>query len=308
MANFVDQVTFRSGTVPPVPFSASGFHGDWQTLHVPFQPLMPVAAQGQIRVIANANGDSIAETDHMAPTVAVIGEVSYMGFTAWVRNSDVSPGSSGLNWVAVAEIPDAIDGKPVPTVRLRPGIVQPQHFQTDGLRGDWRRWSASYGSRIGFSRIPVVVVSPTNQNVRVHVAAGVGVVVGSSRDSFNLASRNSDIGPGACNFAFLAVETASGGDPNLFVDTGQVPARYFEIENYPGDWQVWAVSFAEPFATLPAVFVTADNSNGTLNSYARAAVGLVFDVTTDGFTLAARNSDLCAGPVGFSWIAIGRVN
>jgi len=142
----------------------------------------------------------------------------------------------------------------------------------------------------------------------VHVAAGVGVVVRASRVGFNLASRNSDIGPGACNFTFLAVETASGGDPTLFVDSGQVPGRYFAVENYPGDWQVWVVSFAEPFATPPAVLVTADNSNGTLNSYARAAVGVVFDVTTDGFTLAARNSDLCAGPAGFSWIAIGRVD
>jgi hypothetical protein len=123
---------------------------------------------------------------------------------------------------------------------------------------------------------------------------------------FNLAGRNSDVGPGASNFNLIAIETASGGDLAIFLDTGQVPGRFFAIEGSSGDWQVWVVNFAEPFANPPTVLATADNFNGQLNSYARAAVGVIFDVSCDGFSLAARNSDLCAGPAGFSWLAIGR--
>jgi len=68
MASFVNQVTFGSGTVPGGGFSASGFYGDWQTFHIPFQPFMPSAAQGKIRVIASASGDGVPDSYHLAPT------------------------------------------------------------------------------------------------------------------------------------------------------------------------------------------------------------------------------------------------
>src|SRR5215469_13614464 len=35
MASFVNQVSWRAGTVGPVPFTPSGIRGDWQTFHVP---------------------------------------------------------------------------------------------------------------------------------------------------------------------------------------------------------------------------------------------------------------------------------
>jgi hypothetical protein len=211
MASFINKVTCRTGTVGPVWFNVSGVPGDWQTFHIPFQPFMPAAADGQVRIMVTASGEGLAANDHMAAAVPLVGEVSYMGFTAWLRNSDVSTGSAGLSWVAIAEVPDSVGGQPVPATRLRSGILQPQHFQTDGYRGDWRRWAVSCGSRIGFTSLPVAVLSATNQNVRVHAAACVGVVVGTSMAGFNVASRNSDVGSGACNFNFLAVEPASGG-------------------------------------------------------------------------------------------------
>lgn len=305
MASAITQVTFRAGrTAGIIPwFNSSGRYGDWQTIHVPFDPFMPAGAEGKVRVVASANGDDVPAAAHIAATVPLIGEVSHMGFTAWVRNSDISAGYAGLSWLAVAEVPDAPSVSPP---RLRSGTTQPQHFQTDGLQGDWRRWAVSHGSRIGFIDIPTCVVTATNNNVRVHAAASVGAVSGSSLVGFNVAARNSDIGPGASSFNFIAILPDSNGNPDLFVDTGQVPARYFAVENYPGDWQVWAVNFAEPFSSPPIVLATADNSNGQLNSYARAVVGVVFDVSCDGFTLAGRNSDLCAGPAGFSWVAVGR--
>jgi hypothetical protein len=90
------------------------------------------------------------------------------------------------------------------------------------------------------------------------------------------------------------------------VDTGLTPSRWFARSGDPGDWQVWAINFNEPFLAPPAVFVCATDWFNNTGSYTRAAVGTVFDPTTDGFTLAARNSDVSAGPARFFWLAVGR--
>ncbi len=301
MASMANAISLRCGNLPAQQFASSGRSGDWQTFHVPFQPWMPQAADGKVRVMVSASDADVDVSDHQVAPVPLVGEVSVRGFTAWVRNSDVSPGVSGLAWVAVAEVPDS----PPATPKLRSGLLQPQHFQVTGIRGDWRRWSVGFGQRVGFTAAPTVVTTPTNSNVRVHAASTVGVSCGVTKDGFNLAARNADIGPGACNFFYLAA-SGNGGNEQIQIDSGQVPARPFAITGVPGDWQVWAVSFAEPFLTPPVVLVTADNSNGTLSSYARAVQGVVFDVTTDGFVLAGRSTDMSAGPAGFSWLAVGR--
>jgi hypothetical protein len=313
MAVNIDLASFRTGFCAPVTFGAAGYpgdscgnHGDWQTFHVPFQPAFPAAADGAIRVLVSASDAGADINVHQAVPVPIVGEVSPLGFTVWARNTDVSGGDSGLSWIAVSEVPDTIGTSTASPARVRTGLLQPQHFQSDGYRGDWRRWSVQYGQRVGFEVIPGVVVTTTNGNVRVHAAASVGVACGVSKVGFNLAARNSDVGPGVCSFAYLAVQRDAGGEPSQMVDTGQVPGRYFQSNGVSGDWQVWNVQFNEPFLVPPTIMLTADNSNGTLYSYARAAVGVVFDATGDGFTLAARNSDPSAGPVGFSWVAVGR--
>jgi hypothetical protein len=302
MAVLASQATLRCGTLPARVFSPTNMPGDWQTYHVPFQPWMPAAADGRVRVVVSASDDGVRTSDHQAAPVALVGEVSYRGFTAWVRNSDISRGSSGLSWLAIAEVADS----PPSTPRLRYGCLQPQHFAIAGASGDWRRWSVGFGSRVGFVQPPAVVATPTNASVRVHAAAVVAIPSGVTKDGFNLAARNADIGAGACNFFYVAATQGGGGGVTLQIDTGQLPARLFSASGSPGDWQVWAVSFAEPFLTPPSVLATADNSNGMLRSYARAVQGVAFDVTTDGFTLAARNTDTSAGPAGFSWVAVGR--
>jgi hypothetical protein len=246
---------------------------------------------------------------HQAAPVPVVGELSHLGFTAWMRNSDVSGGDSGINWLAVAEVPDTaapIPGESNSVPRLRFGTLQPQHFQVNGYRGDWRRWSVSYGSAVGFTEVPVTVLTTTNDNVRVHAAASVGICAGASKNGVNVAARNSDVTAGASNFNYVAAQQLAGGRPDLLIDTGTVPPRYFDVVGTAGDWQVWNVAFNEPFLIPPVVLLSADDAGGTMGSYARAAVGSVFDSSTEGFTLAARNSDLCAGPAGFNWIAVGR--
>lgn len=309
MATSTSEITLRAGSCAASTFAPTGVHGDWITYHVPFEPHMPPAAQDLVRVVvsaADAGGDI---NIHQAAPVPVIGEVSNLGFTAWVRNSDVSGGDSGINWLAVAEVPDnaaATPGASSATPKLRFGTLQPQHFQVSGYRGDWRRWSVNYGTAVGFTEIPVAVLTTTNDNVRVHAAASVGVSAGSSKTGFNVAARNSDVTAGATNFNYVAAQPLAGGRPDLLVDTGTVPPRYFAKSGTAGDWQVWNVMFNEPFLITPVVLVTANDGGGAMGSYARATLGSVFDISADGFTLAARNSDVCAGPAGFTWIAVGR--
>ena len=298
----LNEAAIRCGTLPYASFAASGVHGDWQTFHAPFDPWFPAGAAGKVRVIVSASDTDVDVSDHQAVPVTLVGEVSIEGFTAWVRNSDISPGQSGLSWIAVAEVADA-----PPTARkVRPGVVQPQHFQLSGVKGDWRRWAVGFGSRPGFTTPPAVVVTATNTNVRVHASAAVGVACGTTLQGFNLAGRSADITPGACNFNYLAVSPEIDANPrDLQVDSGQLSARLFAVAGDIGDWQVWAVQFAEPFLNPPVVLATANNCAGTLPSYSRAASPVIFDTSTDGFTLAARNTDLCAGPAGFAWVAAG---
>ncbi len=108
MASMVDLITVRAGVCPAIAFASSGITGDWQTFQVPFQPWMPAGAEGRIRVVVSASDHEADVTDHQAVPVVVVGEVSHMGFTAWVRNSDVSPGQSGMNWIAIAEVGSAL--------------------------------------------------------------------------------------------------------------------------------------------------------------------------------------------------------
>lgn len=309
MATLTDKISVRAGVCPANTYAPAGAHGDWVTYHVPFEPPLPAAAEGQVRVVASASDAGGDINVHQAAPVPVVGEISPQGFTAWMRNSDVTGGDAGLNWLAVAEVPDTaapIAGAATPAPKLRFGTLQPQHFQVNGYRGDWRRWAVNYGASSGFTDIPVTVLTTTNDNVRVHAAASVGICAGASKNGVNVAARNSDVTAGASNFNFVAAQQLAGGSPDLLVDSGVVPPRYFEVVGTSGDWQVWNVGFNEPFLTAPVVLLSANDAGGSMGSYARAALGSVFDPSADGFTLAARNSDLCAGPAGFTWVAVGR--
>ena len=86
---------------------------------------------------------------------------------------------------------------------------------------------------------------------------------------------------------------------------GSHPPLHFSVGSFKGDWQSWTINFADHFISPPVVILTADNYDGSLLSYSVAAVPMANDVTSFGFTLAARNADVAAGWVSFSWLAIG---
>ena len=203
---------------------------------------------------------------------------------------------------------EVVDTQPAANLRLRYGTLLPQHFQVGNYRGDWRQWTINLGQKVGFDSSPNVVATATNHNVRVHSTATVEVVAGIQKTSFGLTARNSDVAAGVTNYNYLAVQrgvSAATLPDNLMIDSGRVTPRAFAPTGMAGDWQVWAVAFNEPYAAPPVVLCTADNFDGNLGSYARAAVPCVFDTSTDGFILAARSSDTSGGPVAFGWVAVG---
>jgi hypothetical protein len=55
MATLTDKISLRVGICPASTFAPSGTHGDWVTYHVPFEPGMQIAAEGQIRVVVSAS-------------------------------------------------------------------------------------------------------------------------------------------------------------------------------------------------------------------------------------------------------------
>ena len=138
-----------------------------------------------------------------------------------------------------------------------------------------------------------------------HASAAVPVIGVTAVDQVTLSARNSDVGPGLAGFNYFAFLPGVAAPPNLIVDTGRVFPLRFAKGAQRGDWQTWMVNFADHFISPPTVILTADNYDGNIRSYAVAAVGMANDVTPNGFTLAARNSDVSAGWVAFSWLAIG---
>jgi len=80
------------------------------------------------------------------------------------------------------------------------------------------------------------------------------------------------------------------------------------------------VDFGEPFLTPPLVFVGTNDflslDSDVISAIPRATpilrsnnvvavAPMAEDVTPYGFTIAARNTDLVGGTVGFCWMAIG---
>jgi hypothetical protein len=86
---------------------------------------------------------------------------------------------------------------------------------------------------------------------------------------------------------------------------GKVNVRQFASSGKGGDWQEYTVTFDTTFQTDNIVVVAAATRDGvaaTINS--PAVVAMAWDVTRTGFTLAGRNSDIAAGQVAFSWLAV----
>lgn len=301
MASLFRDVEVRAGACSAKEYEHSGRAGDWQTFNVAFVPPFPDIAAGKIRVFASPNDLNVQVRTSIAPASPVVGEISSRGFTAWARNSDIARGQSGLSWVAIAECSERENGQQSAVF----GVMGPQYFTSAATRGDWRVANVEVPKSRGDQPPVSVVATPGNANVRVHASASIPIICAAKDAMFALAARNSDCGPGLASFNYLAFGSFTALKPNTLVDTGRVSPKYFRVGSQRGDWQAWAVSFSTHFLVPPVVIVTADNFDGKINSYAVAAVPLANDITPYGFTLASRNSDVVAGWVAFSWLAIG---
>ncbi len=301
MASPLNLMTVRSGTTAPRHFSQSGVTGDWQTIDVAFAPYFTPAANGKIRVFVSATSQGLSTTDRGAPAVPVVGEISPKGFAIWARNSDIAGGNVAFNWIAVAEVPDA----PLTNASAVFGLLSQQYFSTAAKPGDWSNYSAPIPDSKRPTNPPVVVATASNANVRVHASAAVPIVGTAAVDRISVAARNSDVGAGLASFNYLAFLPGMAAPPKLMLDSGRVAPLRFAAGAQRGDWQTWLVNFAEHFISPPTVLLSADNYDGNIRSFAVAAVPMANDVTANGFTLAARNADVSAGWVAFSWLAIG---
>ena len=154
-------------------------------------------------------------------------------------------------------------------------------------------------------------LTATDQNVTEHSVTAVGMVSNPFEvPQLDLAAHNVDIPAGGCAFsgaAFSYNNVIASGSPgsDLLIDTGTVEEEWFEPSGHPGDWQTWNVVFATPFSELPIVLVTPYKPIDIPGRLNPAVLGMVQALTTRGFRIAARNSDIGRGLAGFFWIAIG---
>jgi hypothetical protein len=138
-----------------------------------------------------------------------------------------------------------------------------------------------------------------------HIAGAVGVIHGASPTEFQLVARNPDVHAGGCSFYYCAIVGGAGRPQNVVIDTGEVKPKDFARGGQPNDWQQWEVYFRGPFLTPPVVLLTATDRGLPRGNGPVAAVGIAQNVTTQGFTLAARNSDVRHGSAAFNWVAVG---
>lgn len=307
------EAIIQFGQVDAHRFSPDCENGDWQYWDVTFSEAFPDPAK--IRVILTPNNRGVDSGTHNAAVVGIAQDVRSDRFRLLARNSDCAGGNAGFNWMAIAETP-TIEHDELPDIWM--GILQPQHFQPDCQPGDWREWAVTPGDPIVGADFPVVATASNlnitpfygNAGLAYHNAAAVGIVRIPSPGQFDLVARNSDCAEGDCTFYYLATSLL-GRWEQIWIDTGEVSAKSFAPDCHAGDWQSWLVSFSHSFMTPPMVFVTAHapavrvDHREHVEHHVPAPVGIAQNVTTHGFTLAARNSDCVGGWAGFYWVAIG---
>lgn len=305
MSTQINQTDFQFGTVTARHFSEHCVPGDWETCPIifpkPFDEKTP-------RVIVTANNENVDKGAHNAAVVGIAQKVTPTGFVLAARNSDCARGFAGFNWTAVLETPGEQKEKPV---NLRMGVLQPKKFQSDCTAGDWNSWGVNFSTKLEKC---VALLTASNLNVKpwhqddtlwYHNPAVVGIVQDLTPTGFTLAARNSDCAEGYCTFYYVALSQINAGKADLWVDTGEEIAQHFGPDCKSGDWKGWTISFSEPFLTPPVVLVTANDLK--VQGHNAAVVGIAQDVTPNGFTLSARNSDCASGQAGFYWVAIGWV-
>jgi hypothetical protein len=157
-----------------------------------------------------------------------------------------------------------------------------------------------------------VQLTATDQHVTEHEVVAMGMINNPSEVSqLDVAAHNIDVVAGGCAFYGAAfsyssvIASGASGGSDLRIDTGQVAESWFEASGHPGDWQTWNVFFAAPFNQLPVVLLTPYKPIDVPVRLSPAVLGMVQALTTRGFRIAARNSDIGRGLAGFFWAAIG---
>jgi hypothetical protein len=329
----LSQTVVQFGREPRQDFNASCQPLDWQPIDVTFPQPFPTA---DVRVIVTANDFNVDSEPDNLPVAGVVEQLTAQGFRLWGRNpSYCARSSAGFNWLAVAGTPARERSL---NVDLRLGMVQPREISA---RCDAfvpllpKLWEVKLAPqrKIGTpDELPIVLATACNLNnwaptvdppslqaVEIsfeRMAAVVAVVQTPSPVGFRLKAVNSDPLRGSCAFyhAMVAQRQEGAGSGDVLIESGRVGAKQFAPSDNTGDWQVWEVSFDDPFMTPPIVLLTTndllENGNpvpdrGPSFAKAVAAVGMAWNVTTHGFTLVARNSDCGGGFAGFYWVAIG---
>jgi hypothetical protein len=248
-------------------------------------------------------------TDHLAYAVCIARNATMEGVTVLARNSDCVPGLAALSGIAILETPAQPVQRPL-VPHFGSATPAQQSFSPDCEPGDWKIFNAAYVPP--FPEPEAILLSATHGGP-VKAAAAVGIARNHTQNGFDLIARNSDVTTGTCGFNFLSASRKGPERPpdNLWVDTGRIGCKPFAASGQVGDWQTWTITFnsaSQPnigFETPPHVFLTANDMG--VAAHNAAAVGIVDQVTTSGFTLVARNSDCAAGSAGFNWAAFGHV-
>jgi len=213
-------------------------------------------------------------------------DVKASGFTLKVRNSDRTQGTSDYFWMAVCEKPTiGPDGAPQPPPQLHMGIVQPRAFAQSGdfPHLDWQQWRhVPFRSAFRAKKDEIAVVASSyninsvisapfflqnsSQSPAVYVhSTPVAVVQDVTPQSFTLSARNSDVMPGFCAYAWLALapfSTDRPPSPDLVIDSGVSCVSKYALTGTPGDTFRQEIYFSGSFLTPPLVFVLANDGQG----------------------------------------------
>lgn len=319
MSTQIDNTMIQFDRIDPLQateFKKEGVVGDWRNWNIIFPIEFP---REDVRVIVTESNWGLDLTEHNAAVVGIVRSVTSQGFTLSARNSEDVESSANFNWMAVLEDPGSEEEYKT-LVDLRRGVRQRKRFPPKPWSGQTheRRWEVKF-SPLFLDEPPTVLLTANNLNVapfyqwvwedeegplKYHNAAVVGSAQDVTPEGFTLTARSTDCGTGHCGFYYVALSQGTGGNSNLWIDTGRVSPKYFASGGErPGDWRGWRIIFHKPFFVPPVVLVTPNNLD--VEGPNPAVVGIARNVTTDGFILGARNSDCSPGKAGFYWVAVG---
>ncbi len=323
--------TVRFGITDPADFSPAGSSGDWRRIDVafpsPFGPPKPGFPKGvpqEISVVVTA-------LDMRVAPVAVVKNVTNTGFVLWARNAMNKAGSARFAWLAVLGVPDQARRE---AVDVRLGVLQTKEivpFKAVEWPGVWFS-----DPLVGTGRVVLLTphnfTGPARWGLQWHNAAAVASVSPMNGpnpilpdDGFAVAAIGVE-SVGRCGYYYAAFinsrEREELAAADLWIDHGSdkgvedgfryntvswptAPNRRMEPGAQDGDWRHLDVYFDRPFLTPPIVLATARDSNGDPKIHQNPLVTIAQNVSPNGFTLSARNTDTVDAIAEFFWVAIG---